>query len=64
MCAFSKPSIPSPQPIQPREDQAKKAKTDQSKRLAKRKGGRQFLTASKGFSGVTDTLLGNNTDKL
>lgn len=67
MCVFSTPSAPPPLPSNPVEDREKEAKDAQEKtkqRLAKRKGGREFLSPNTGFSGIADTLLGTRTDKL
>ena len=63
MCSFSKPKIPAPppKPVDERKKQADKKEADTKKRLANRKGGKQFLSGNS-FAGIPtliDTITGN-----
>lgn len=66
MCAFSKPSIPAPPPppVDERKKEADRKEKETKERLAKRKGGRQFLNRDRGFGGIGKTLLSGSANKL
>lgn len=60
MCMFSQPSPPElpADPVKEREEAAEAAEQEKKTRLAKRKGGREFLNTKSGFQGLQNTLLG------